>query len=494
MTTQIHTLAIGLALTAYIAAAIVVARHRIGTRLRVLFALATVVFVVLSILYGVAFYFNGRGVDRAVVYHLTTGLEGAGFRDFAWLIALSSLVLAAGLGVPLYATMRRHDSARRVRLHTELVSLALLAFSVTAHPATLDLYTLFAPSRGETEIRFDLAYRPPAPITASGRPLNLVLIYLESFERAYLDAPALRDLAPGLRQLEDEALSFTEINQYEGGGWTIAGMVTSQCGLPLEIPKTWGNIFEAASFLPNATCMGDLLKGAGYHLAYLGGASLTFGNKGMFYRTHGYDEVLGREDLEGRLADHDYQSSWGLYDDTTLDIAYQKYLELSQREEPFALSMVTVDTHMPEGHLSASCGDRRFTGADSAMLDAVHCSDALVSAFVRKIRQSPSADNTLVVLASDHLGFYHEAYKHVMHEKRRILFLALPPGAAPGRKVGRPGSQMDIGVTTLRLMGFDVGSLGLGRDLLGDAATLPEMSADPDALVTAWLPKSAAFW
>lgn len=61
-------------------------------------------------------------------------------------------------------------------------------------------------------------------------------------------------------------------------------------------------------YLPGATCIGDILKHIGYSMTYSGGASLVFGGKGDFYRSHGFDIVRGKEEFEGynRLTHNDW--------------------------------------------------------------------------------------------------------------------------------------------------------------------------------------------
>src|SRR5690606_11663260 len=94
----------------------------------------------------------------------------------------------------------------------------------------------------------------------------------------------------------------------------------------------------------------------GYRQSFIGGASTRFAGKGTFLRRHGYDEVLGVEELVWYLDDPNYLNNWGLYDDNTFAAAANKFDELaSDPSRPFNLTMLTVDTHHPIGTPSRSC-------------------------------------------------------------------------------------------------------------------------------------------
>jgi phosphoglycerol transferase len=471
-------------------------RNGSGSRLFIPAAFITLALTTLSLGYAAAYYFTGEGINRAVIYHLKTGLDGAGYLEYPGLIAGLTTGLVAGIAASIGLVRRALQRKPVASSAPPTLSYMFLAVSLGAHPAVIDLADLYDPFSTAAAAAPDFAdaYLRPEKLTASSSPLNLVMIYLEGFERTYLDDSLFPGLTKGLAALEGEGISFTEVNQYEGTGWTIAGMVASQCGIPLEIPNDWDTIFEARSFLPHAVCLGDLLKQQGFHLTYLGGAALTFGNKGMFYQTHAYDEVYGKAALESRLPDKSYQTSWGLYDDSMLELAYEKYRGLLYSQDRFALTLLTVDTHAPRGHMSASCTETDDASTGNDILDAVKCSDRLVTAFVDRIRSTPGSENTLIVLVSDHLGLYNSASRQLRQGKRRILFMALPPGQQTGRLVYRPGSQFDIGPTILGLMGFDTSALGLGRDLLDTEPTLGEQYPDVNTLVTNWLPVSSRFW
>ena len=75
--------------------------------------------------------------------------------------------------------------------------------------------------------------------------------------------------------------------------WTIAGIVSSQCGLPLKPisilntqkkGKHQKHIFGLKAFLPNAKCLGDILKENDYKSIFINAVSLDFVGMGLFFK------------------------------------------------------------------------------------------------------------------------------------------------------------------------------------------------------------------
>lgn len=261
-------------------------------------------------------------------------------------------------------------------------------------------------------------------------------------------------------------------------------MVASQCGLPL-VPMS--NVNKPGTFMPKAVCLGDTLKQNGYVTSYLGGASLRFGGKGNFYKTHQFDAVQGLEHhiRTFPLGTVPY-SHWGLYDEDLYQLAWKEFTRLTAQNEPFAFFLLTLDTHPPSGFLSSSCDDIRYGDGENSMLNALHCSDQLAANFIRRLLASEAAAETIIVIASDHLIMSNDIGKQLeQHPNRRNLFFILEQD---GRKesIDRHSSPFDIAPTLLSILGADVEDYNLGVNMLGDDKTMMERLREPDRSVQLW--------
>lgn len=441
-------------------------------------------YLVFSGVYAVAHRLTGKGIDISVVYHLQTGLQGTGWLDFLPVLAgaLLWLGLSALLPAWLVRRMRRQDAlpvdSLVQRGRGAFLSLALLGAGWAAHPGVHDLGQLglafWRPASPIHDPLFSVV--SPEAVLRPARPRDLVWIYLESLERGYLDEARFPGLTPQLRALEAQAMSFTQIQQVEGTGWTIAGMVASQCGVPL-LDLADGNALTGGDrFMSQATCLGDYLSQQGHQMHYRGGASLVFAGKGAFYRTHGF-EAQGLDEIRHQLPPALPTTGWGLYDDTLYAHVWQDLLTQANEEAPLGMFMLTLDTHHPRGHASGACRDLPYGDARNPMLNAVHCADMLVGRFVRQLQQHPRLKDALVVISSDHLAMPNTATQQLDQGPRHNLLMLLGANLPP-QKIDRQGTTLDSAPTVLQRMGLDVPALGYGRDLLGQAPTLAESLGD----------------
>jgi phosphoglycerol transferase len=307
---------------------------------------------------------------------------------------------------------------------------------------------------------------PPRAAVAMGEQKNLVLIYLESVEDTFFDETMFPGLMPNLTALrEEEGVWFSEMRQYPGTGWTIAAMVASQCGVPL-LSEMWGNdIFENVDDpFGDVTCLGEYLGEAGYATAFVGGASLKFAGKGTFLKDNGFDVRLGLEELPSTGA-----HKWGLYDNDTFAHATELFDGLAGGEAPFLLSVLTLDTHFPDGMPSPGC--KPYAEDALLMLDAVHCADRLVADFVAHVRASPVGENTVIAIMSDHLFMEGEVTDMLEKGVRKPFFFLLDPDRAPEK---RPGvfTHFDVAPTLLEAVGMPGAWFPFGQSLLSHDAGL----------------------
>jgi len=458
-------------------------------------------FSCLTVLYFVSNRFTECGINTAVLYHLRTGLSGAGFADFYDLIGEGLLFLAIMMILAVVAYVKIPNAgAGKGRWAWRKLPLWLILASLLVHPAVLDITRLCLPLSAPSGASFKKWFVTPALSTPESprveRKPDLIWIYLESVERTYFDQHLFPGLAGNLRHLEQEGVSFVNLDMIEGSEWTIGGMVASQCGMPLITPS-WGESMGAMDhFLSGATCIGDLLHDQGYLLSYMGGADLNFSGKGKFYQSHGFTRVQGLRELLPRIKDPLYRTAWGLYDDSLFDLAWKEFLFLEKQKQPFGLFLLTLDTHHPHGHASKTCGGHPYKKQDNPMLDAVHCSDELVADFIRKIRKTSRGKKAVIVVSSDHLAQYNLASRYLRKGKRKELFLVLDGSAGKGqnRKISRHGTVLDEGATVLDFLGYRT-PVGLGRDLLDPGQSpLVDQFKDFSGQLASWHDNFIQLW
>lgn len=124
-------------------------------------------------------------------------------------------------------------------------------------------------------------YRMSDNISFSERK-NLIVLYLESMESIYAEGGIFgENLLPQLTSLQEENIKFGRYHQVAGSGWTVAGLVTSSCSLPLVLPID-SNSYGRNGFLPNASCLQDILKKNGYHEFFVSSGETGFAYTDVF--------------------------------------------------------------------------------------------------------------------------------------------------------------------------------------------------------------------
>lgn len=418
---------------------------------------------------------SGDGFNAATIYHLSSGIQGAGTGDFARPILGLVVLLLLSL-LPLLRMRLSRPPPSRHGGGAAAAFLVVFAVAVLGSPLAGDTLRLYHASRPVDPARVAPEYVMPA------RPLrqqrNIVWIYAESLERTYFDPEAFPGLMPNLSRLASDALDFRGITSPAGSGWTIAGMVSSLCGVPLTTARGDENSMgRMDSFLPGAHCLSDYLKQQGYQMHFSGGADSAFAAKDKFLASHGFDSVKDQRHFRDKGVARRHFSNWGVHDDILLDDVFDDFMQLSAAGQPFMLTALTMDTHHPAGHLPVSCGDVRYDSehGDIGLLHALACSDRLISGLVGKILDSDYADDTLIVVASDHLAMPNDLSHVLAGLDRENLLLFLGSGLPP-RQLAHAGSTLDSGATLLQLLDPELQELGFGRSLLAPGAA-PSASA-----------------
>jgi phosphoglycerol transferase MdoB-like AlkP superfamily enzyme len=418
--------------------------------------------VMMNVALAVSFRVQGIAFNPAFFAHLDFSTLNVAFKTETWsVVGLLAYLLAAP--ALIYVSLHRIEiNANRV-VRVSIGAVALVLGLLLNYP--VDSYVYYSTSTGSatdrlngelTKLRATGSIQQVFPDEVAK---NLVLIYAESLEANYIDSELFPGLTPNLSATAQEGHWFQRVEQYPGTGWTIAGIVSSQCGVPLFSERGGNEILtEVDNPFSEITCLAEHYREIGGQTIYVGGASLSFAGKGNFLRDNGYETVLGIDELPNANS-----HSWGMYDSEMFGYARQIFDELANGNKPFLLTALTLDTHHPYGTPSPGCTP--YTLERSSMLDAVHCSDKLISDFIDHIRNSPVAGQTVIAIVSDHLLIKGDTISTLDLKERHILFLMLLPGAAPMQHLG-PSTHFDIGPTLLEAAGLRGREAPFGRSLL----------------------------
>ncbi len=190
-----------------------------------------------------------------------------------------AVALVAVFGALGWVLRRRRHHPHHVGYSPAALLLALA--SVDASPAFHQISELVKSQSREGDPDFAAYYKEPSK-QIDNPQLNPVYIYGESLERTYFDNDAFPNLTPELGRIKDEAIDFSNTMQLPGTDYTIAGMVASQCGIPLFAPFEGNASASVSSFFPQNICLGDILKNSGYENYFVQGLTCALPAKTCF--------------------------------------------------------------------------------------------------------------------------------------------------------------------------------------------------------------------
>lgn len=288
---------------------------------------------------------------------------------------------------------------------------------------------------------------------------NLIMIYIESMENSYRNQLLFgKNLIKDLDSISN--ITFSNYQQVPGTDWTTAAIVATQCAMPMKVVALFSsqdNLKEG--YYPDLQCLGNILKDNGYKNIFMGGASLNFGRKGKFLKSHGYIEMYGREEWAAMGVSKEMMNEWGIYDDFLFQQAKKKLSELHSSDELYNLTLLTVEMHYPKGYFSPTCIERGAVTYE----DLIECASYQVKDFVDFAENIGALENTNIVILGDHLAPISMTKTKLAKKEVRSIFnnFISKDRFIPNRK---EINHFDIFPTIIEFLGFEVkgGKLGLG--------------------------------
>ncbi len=441
---------------------------------------------------------NGLRMDE-IIFQLKAPLEGTGdgiIMNGVLSSLIPALILTAAAAI-VYMLAKKRGFGRTALLCTGLLGIVLITGAAGYAFKRLELKDFIKNQMDESTFIED-NYVDPASVTVTfpEKKRNLIYIYLESMEMTYADQavggafsynniPELTDLS-----LQGECFSG-DTGTLNGGRvlpattFTMGGLFAQTAGLPLKIDigeefhdarGSFNDMNTQSEFFKNVTCLGDLLEDAGYRNVFMLGSNATFGGRRLYYSQHGDYEIDDYNwAIEQGIIPKDYYVFWGMEDCKLFEAAKDRLTELAAGDEPFNLSLLTVDTHFEDGYFCELC---REEYPDNNYANAIACSSRQVADFVEWVRQQDFYENTTIVLCGDHTTMDSDFCDDVPQSYDRKVYTAFinAPVQPQDPSQYRLYSTIDQFPTTLAALGCSIEGdrLGLGTNLYADEETILE--------------------
>ncbi len=324
-------------------------------------------------------------------------------------------------------------------------------------------------------------------ITFPEKKRNLIYIYLESMETTFLskEQGGCMDecVIPELYNLAAENTNFSGTDQVggwgsmSGGTWTTAGIVAQSGGIPLLLPLGHNKSDDMTRVLPNTMLLWDILAEQGYYQTMMMGSDKNFSGQQKLLEQHHMDAVYDYNSaMEDGIIPQGFSEWWGMGDDKLYAYARQELTRISQMGKPFNFTMITIDTHFPDGFKCGLCGDRYAEQYENVYA----CASAQLDGFLKWLEQQPFYENTTVIICGDHLTMDRDyIVRNALENEPRWVYNCIvneASGLSAEHTKNRQFMPVDMFPTTLAALGCRIEGeqLGLGVNLYSGVPTLTE--------------------
>ncbi len=449
---------------------------------------------------------NGLQIEE-MIFQLKAPLEGTG--DGIILKGVLSSIIPAlaltGLACFLYIKAALRGFGNKVLLFSGILGIILIAGSAGYTWNRLEIGEYIKNQLDDSPfIEDNFADPKNVEIRFPEKKRNLIYIYMESIESTYADSASGGAFAynniPELTELSAEGENFSGDSAMLNGGrvlpattFTMGGIFAQSAGLPLKVDigekfydarGSFNKMNTQETFFRKVTTLGDILEDEGYRNVFMLGSNATFGGRRLYFGQHGNYEIDDYKwAIEQGIIPQDYYVFWGMEDCKLFDAARDRITELAQGDQPFNLSLLTVDTHFEDGYKCSLCRDEY---PDNDYANAIACSSRQISEFVRWVQQQDFYENTTIVLCGDHLTMDSDFCSEVPADyDRKVYTVFLNADAQPeDPSRTRLYSTIDQFPTTLAALGCSIegNRLGLGTNLYSSEDTLLEKYGEAEVV------------
>ena len=310
---------------------------------------------------------------------------------------------------------------------------------------------------------------------------NLIYVFVESLEigdYAIENGGAFaQSCIPELYDLAENNITFNNNKGYDvldGCSWTIASMIGQTSGIPLSTQGISGDIINRYSYMPGAYSLGEILNKEGYINELMFGSDKAFAGRDYFFENHGYEIKDITYLREMGYTNTENGNEWGAFDYQLYEAVKDELIELSALNEPFNLTMLTVDTHFPGGLVCPFCKEEY----ENQYANVYACASKQLDSFIDWVQNQPFYENTTIIITGDHhtmdKSFFSIIDEHGVSKKGYYVIINPAENCTPTEK--RVLTTVDFFPTTVASLGIQwkENRLGLGANLFSEEETLAE--------------------
>lgn len=298
------------------------------------------------------------------------------------------------------------------------------------------------------------------------KPLNLVIVVMESWVPNYIDSVAGTEygVTPNFDKLVRYGDYFNNFYAFELR--SLPGITAVLTGIPAlpKLPKLGYGLEKI-----NMTKLPQILKDKGYRTIFAQTSQRSSFNLDKTAAMLGFEEIYGMEDMPKQF---NYVKAEGYgYDYDMFSLLNEK---LKGETKPFFLFAFTGITHTP--YLGYLEGFDKYpnTTEENKYLNSLMFADYSLGYFMDELRKEPWFYDTVFIFVADHTFNRNGSIK----EKYNIPFLIYAPRYVKAQRSETLGSQLDILPTVFDLLRLQEPYSAAGKSLVSDSEKRNAIFAD----------------
>lgn len=294
------------------------------------------------------------------------------------------------------------------------------------------------------------------PKVTPSQKRNVVIIVEESFGARYVQSLSGAPIAPELEKLKNEGWWFERL--YATGHRSVRGLEAITASYP---PSPLASQVKL-EHREELTTISSIYKRLGYKTSFIYGGESHFDSMRSYFLNNGVEEIIEQKDYK----DPEFVASWGVSDEDLFKKANEKFVKLSNNNQPFCSVVFSSSFHDPFDIPQGKVNIDGVKTDDPRRLTAAKYADYALGKFFEQAKKEDYYKNTVFLVIADHDSRVRGIGAFPL-TNYSIPALIISPDITP-RVDKRIVSQIDMLPTLLSLTGVS-GEFPLsGEDLTRD--------------------------
>ncbi|MGN0896844.1 MAG: LTA synthase family protein [Succinivibrio sp.] len=294
------------------------------------------------------------------------------------------------------------------------------------------------------------------PKVTPSQKRNVVIIVEESFGARYVQSLSGDPIAPELEKLKNEGWWFERL--YATGHRSVRGLEAITASYP---PSPLASQVKL-EHREELTTISSIYKRLGYKTSFIYGGESHFDSMRSYFLNNGVEEIIEQKDYK----DPEFVASWGVSDEDLFKKANEKFVKLSNNNQPFCSVVFSSSFHDPFDIPQGKVNIDGVKTDDPRRLTAAKYADYALGKFFEQAKKEDYYKNTVFLVVADHDSRVRGIGAFPL-TNYSIPALIISPDITP-RVDKRIVSQIDMLPTLLSLTGVS-GEFPLsGEDLTRD--------------------------